>query len=110
MYFGMTSLSRYSFIGAGFWVVIVTGFGLGLVYVVGSTRGRLAAQMWMSACMTILAIGGIADILWALVSGQWRAFVIQFGFGPLFEMLVLAGLFIGTMWFMAVRYVSGLDK
>lgn len=110
MYFGMTALSRFGFIGAGFWVVIVVGFGLGLVYVVGSNRGRMAAQLWMSTCMLLLAVGGIADIVWALLSGQWRAFMVQFGIGPLLEMLVLAALFIGTMWFMAVRYISGLDK
>lgn len=110
MYFGMTSLSRFGFIGAGFWVVMVTAFALGLVYVVGSSRGRVAAQQWLSACMLLLGVGGIADISWALVSGQWRAFMVQFGFGALLEMLVLAALFIGTMWFMAVRYVGGLDK
>jgi uncharacterized membrane protein YhfC len=46
--------------------------------------------------------------VWAVVSGQWRAFMIQFGFSPLAEMMLLAALFIGSMWWMAVRYAAGL--
>jgi hypothetical protein len=110
VYFGLTSLSRFSFVGVGFWVVMCAGVGLGLVYAVGSAKGKRAAQMWTDACLVLLAAGGIADILWALMSGQWRAFMLQFGFSPLAEMMVLAALLLGTMWFMAVRYTSGLDE
>lgn len=108
MYFGYAPLASYGFIGAGFWVVVAVGFGLGLVYVVGSARGRRAAQLWTNACMLLLAAGGIADIAWAVLSGQWRPFMLQFGFSPLAEMMMLAALLIGTMWWMAVRYSAGL--
>jgi hypothetical protein len=110
VYFGLISLSTFRFIGAGFWVVMVTGLGLALVYVVGSSRGRRAAQMWTNSCMVLLAAGGIADIVWALLSGQWRTFMLQFGFSPLAEMMLLAALLIGTMWFMAVRYIAGIKE
>lgn len=110
MNFGFASFSDYRFLGAGFWVVMVTGVGLALVYVVGATRGRRAAQQWIDACMLVLAVGGIVDIVWALVSGQWRSFMVQFGFAPLAEMMLLGALFIGTMWWMAVRYTAGLKE
>lgn len=45
---------------------------------------------------------------WVVVSGQWRAFMLQFGFSPLAEMMMLAALLVGTMWWMAVRYSAGL--
>jgi hypothetical protein len=32
-----------------------------------------------------------------------------YGSGPLLEMGVLALLFVGSMWFMALRYTQGLD-
>ena len=110
MYFGLTPLANYGFVGAGFWVVMVAGLGLGLVYVVGSSRGKRAAQMWVSSCVLLLGVGAVSDIVWAVLSGQWRSFMVQFGFGTLLEMFMLAVLFIGTMWFMAVRYIGGLDR
>jgi hypothetical protein len=106
--FGLAPLATYTFLGVGFWIVMTVALGLVLVYAVGSSRGRRAAQAWTSGCMLVLAVAGIADIVWAVVSGQWRSFMIQFGFSPLAELMVLATLFLGTLWWMAVRYAAGI--
>ena len=95
---------------AGFWVVMAVGIALALVYAVGAKKGKRAAQMWTDVCVAALALGAVGVIAWALASGQLRSFLVQFGYGPLFEMLVLAALFIGSMWFMAVRYTQGLKE
>jgi hypothetical protein len=110
MNFGLAPMSTYRFLGVGFWVVMTVALGLVLVYAVGSSRGRRAAQRWVSGCMLLLAVGGIVDIAWAVVSGQWSSFLMQFGFSPLAELMVLATLFIGTLWWMAVRYTAGIKE
>lgn len=110
MQFGYASISEFTFIAAGFWVVIAVAFGLGLVYVVGATRGKRAAQLWVDLCVGALAVGTIADLAWAVGSGQWARFMREFGFSSLVELLVLAFLLLFTMWFMAVQYVRGLKE
>jgi len=108
MNFGLGSLATFGFLGVGFWVVITVGVGLCLVYVVGPARGKRAAERWISLCLAVLAIGGIGTLTWAVLSGQWQRFMLTFGFGPLGEMLMLATLFLGTLWFMALRYTQDL--
>jgi hypothetical protein len=110
VYFGYLSLQSFTFLNAGFWVVMISGIGLALVYVVGTYRGKRAAQLWIGACVAILAIGLVADIAFAVMTGQWEAFMLAFGFGTLLEMGVLGLLFVGSMWFMALRYTQGLEK
>ena len=110
MYFGNAQLGRYTFVGMGFWLVLAVGFAFALVYGVGSTRGKRAAQMWTDACLGTVILGGILDLAWAFVSGEWRLFMRDVGPTPLAEMFVLGLLFIGTMWFMAVRYTQGLKE
>lgn len=108
MNYGLGSLANYRFLLFGFWVVMSVGLGLCLVYVVGATRGKRAAQLWVNACVATLALGGMATVSWAVASGEWQRFMLTFGFGPLAEMLMLAALFLGTVWFMALRYTQGL--
>ena len=108
MYFGYEGMARYTFLSVGFWVVMVVAVAFLLVYFVGSTRGKRAARMWTDTCVVLALLGGVVDILWALQSGEGRAFVALFGFGPLGEMAVLASLLLATMWFMAIRYTEGL--
>jgi len=110
MYFGLASLPTYSFVGIGFWVVMAAGLGLGTTFPIGKSRGRRAATRWINGCLLILVLGGAVDVALAAVSGQWQRFMLQFGFGPLAEMAVLATLFVGTMWWMAMRYTAGLDS
>jgi len=109
MNFGMASLPTFRFVLAGFWVVMCVGLGLGLVYFVGAQYGRRAAQNWVRGCVAVLLGGGAVTIGWAVMSGQWERFMLTFGPGPLSEMLMLAVLFLGTMWFMALRYTQGLN-
>ena len=110
MYFGYLSLQSFTFLAAGFWVVMVAGIGLILVYAVGTYRGKRAAQLWTQACVAVLAIGLVVDIAFAVMTKQWEAFLLTYGAGPLVEMAVLALLFVGSMWFMALRYTQGLKK
>jgi hypothetical protein len=107
--FGYSPLARYTFLGLGFGVVMVVGMALALVYVIGAMRGKRAASQWVDACVAGLAFGSAADAAFALLSGQLSSFLKLFGAGPLFEMLALAALFLGTMWFMAIRYTEGLE-
>jgi hypothetical protein len=108
MYFGNAGLARFSFLAAGFWVVMLGGLAFLLVYAVGSTRGKGAARLWTSWCVAFVVLGVGTDVLWAVVTGEWRAFVNAYGASPLIEMGVLALLFLGVMWFMAIRYTEGL--
>ena len=108
MYFGNGGLARYSFLGMGFWVVIIAGVAFALVYAVGATRGKRAAKLWTDACVAFVLLGGAADIAWAVARGEWRSFMATYGVEPLIEMAVLGALFLGTMWFMAIRYTGGL--
>jgi len=105
---GAAPLSAYTFLAAGFWVVLIVAVGLGLVYAVGSTRGKRAAKMWVDLCLAALGVGLLIDGAWALISGQWARFMHAYGFSTLAEMLVLAFLLLFSMWFMAIRYTQGL--
>ncbi|MDR3686987.1 MAG: hypothetical protein P4L93_08540 [Coriobacteriia bacterium] len=108
MYFGNAGLSRYTFLGVGFWVVMVSGIAFTLVYAVGSTRGKRAARLWTNLCVALVVAGGAGDIAWAMATGEWRSFMGAIGPEPLIEMAMLAILFLGSMWFMAIRYTGGL--
>jgi hypothetical protein len=108
VYFGYAGLARYTFLAVGFWVVMVGGIAFALVFAVGPTRGKRAARMWTDLCVLLTVLGAASDVAWAIASGEWRSFVANYGWGPLIEMAVLAVLFLGTMWFMAIRYTEGL--
>jgi hypothetical protein len=103
-------MAAYGFLSVGFWVVMVSVIGLVLVFPVGASRGKAAAVAWIRSCMLLFVGGGIAVIVWAVVSGQWQSFMLRFGFSPLAEMMLLAALFVGSMWWMAVQYAAGIKK
>ena len=105
---GASALSHYVFLGVGFWVVMVSGIAFTLVYAVGKMRGKRAAVLWTNLCVAMVVVGGIGDIAWAIAVGEWRSFMANIGPEPLIEMAVLALLFLGSMWFMAIRYTGGL--
>jgi hypothetical protein len=108
--FGYAPFERYTFLGIGFGVVVVIGMAFALVYVIGAMRGKKVAELWVDACVAGLAVGGLVDAGYALFSGQLRGFLVEFGPGPLLEMIGVAVLFLGTMWFMAIRYTDGLEE
>ena len=101
-------LSRFTFLSVGFWVVMVVGIAFALVFAVGPTRGKNAARLWVRLCVGLAVIGGAADVAWTIMTGEWAAFINAFGYEPIIEMVVLAVLLLGTMWFMAIRYTDGL--
>lgn len=105
---GFGALSRYTFLSAGFWVVMVVAIAFALVYAVGPTRGKAAARMWTDASLGLALFGAAADVLWAVESGEGRVFLELQGAGPLLGMVALAVLLTGTMWWMAIRYTDGL--
>ena len=106
----MYSLQSFTFLAAAFWVVMVSGVGLIMVYAVGTYRGKRAAQLWTNACVALLVVGLAADMAFAVLTGQWQSFMNVYGWGPLLEMGILGLLFVGSMWFMAIRYTQGLEK
>lgn len=108
MYFGYLSLQSLTFLAAGFVVVMTAGLGLILVYAVGTYRGKRAAQLWVRACVGVLVIGLAADMVFAVATRQWEAFLLAYGLGSFVEMVVLGLLFVGSMWFMALRYTQDL--
>jgi hypothetical protein len=108
VYFGFGGLARFTFLSVGFWVVMVASIAFALVYAVGPTRGKLAARMWTDSSLVLALIGSAVDLLWALESGEGRAFVDLYGAGPLAGVVALAVLLMGAMWWMAIRYTDGL--
>ena len=108
MYSGNAALSHYAFLAVGFWIVMVSGIAFTLVYAIGPTRGKQAARLWTNLCVAMVVVGGIGDVAWAMAVGEWRSFMGTIGPEPLIEMAMLAVLFLGSMWFMAIRYTGGL--
>ena len=105
---GNVGMAHYTFLGIGFWLILVAGIAFALVYAVGPTRGKRAAKLWVRLCVAIAVIGVLADVGWAVIGGEMRRFISVYGAAPLLEMTVLALLFLGTMWLMAIRYTDGL--
>ena len=108
MTFDYAGLSRFTFLSVGFWVVMVVGIAFALVFAVGPTRGKKAARLWVELCAGLAVIGGVADVVWAMMTGEWTAFVRLYGYTPIIEMVLLAVLLLGIMWFLAIRYTDGL--
>lgn len=106
MQYGYQRMALYPFVTVGFVVVMAVGIALAFVYLVGRVGGRRAAGMFTNACMLVVLGGLSLDLAWAFVSGQWEGFMRDFGLAPLFEMAVLAAMFVLSMWWMAVRYVA----
>lgn len=105
---GNAGLANYTFLQVGFWVVLVDGIAFALVYAVGPTRGKRAARLWIDLCVALGGLGAVGAVVWAFASREWHPFMVRYGWEPLIEMVVLAALFLGTMWFMAIRYTEGL--
>ena len=107
MYFGFQSISDFSFIGIGFLAVALGAMGFVLAFILGPSQGGRTAlrftRVW--AAVVVLLIASV--ILYAVLDGQWRLFLLLFGFGPLLEMGVLSFGWIVIMWFMAHQYSVG---
>lgn len=106
MYFGYQMMWMFTFVPLGFLLVMGVSVALGLIYAVGSARGRDAAIRYLRVCMAVLLVGGMAIIAYSLASGQLARFVAAYGIVPLLEMSILALMCVGAMALMASSYVS----
>ncbi len=107
MYFGYAQMWRFEFVPLGCAFVLLVGTALALVYVVGSTRGKAAAQRYLRFWTWAGVIGTLGLIGWAAVTGDLQRFLVAYGPGTLFELAVLAAMFLIAMWIMAVSYLAG---
>lgn len=106
MYFGYAQMWLLTFVPAGFVIVMVGFVAFSLIYAVGATRGKKAAQRYLQV-WTWLFLGLLAaDIAYAITSGQMSSFLALYGVTPLIEMGMLAFMCVFGMWFMAVSYVN----
>jgi len=107
MYFGFQSMTEFPFLTVGFFLTMVGALGFGAAFMLGLYKGGLAALKFTRIWVYLIAAALIFTVVYAMVSGQWKLFLIEFGFGPLVEMGVLAVGFIAIMWFMAYQYAMG---
>ena len=96
----------YTFVPIAFVLVMLVGIALGFVYAVGAARGKRAAARYAQVWTIVLIVGALADLVYAVITGQWAAFISAYGWTPVFEMALLAAMFIGAMWMMAASYVG----
>ncbi len=106
MYFGYQTMWMFTFVPLGFLLVMGVSVSLGLIYAVGSARGKDAAIRYLRTCIAVLFVGALGIIAYALASGQLARFVAAYGIVPLLEMSVLALMCVGAMALMASSYVS----
>ena len=109
MYFGYSEIWRFTFIPIGFAIVMSTFIALSLVYAVGASRGKKAAIRYVNITTVVFFAAVAVDLLLPLVSGQLALFLRTLGWSPLIEMSVLAALCVGSMWSMAVSYVTSKE-
>lgn len=105
MYYGYGQMWTFTFVPVGFVIALGTMICLGLVYAVGASRGRRAAAEFLRWTMYgFLALAAI-DLVWATISGQLGGFLEAYSAAPLIEMITLALLGVGSLWFMGTSYV-----
>lgn len=110
MYYGYDLMWTLTFVPVGFLIVMVASIAYCLVYVVGATRGGAAAARYLKACTISLLLASVADVVYALASGDAQTFLAWYGVWPLLEMAVLGVMCVGSLWFMAVAYVRGKSR
>lgn len=106
MYFGLVRISAYPFVPVGTAVVLLWSVLLGLVYAVGSVRGGVAALHYFRIVVWTGTTALVGTWVWAVVTGQWQRFLSEFGWQPMFEMLLGAALLLFVMVWMGMTYVS----
>jgi len=110
VYFGYESMWTFTFVPAGFVLVMGVSIALGLIYAVGASKGAKASEKYLRACTLVLVVGVLADIAYALATGQLEQFAQAYGIVPLLEMTVLAGMCLGAMLLMASSYVRSKQE
>jgi hypothetical protein len=106
VYFGYAQMWVLTSVPVGFAIVMATFVALCLVYAVGASKGKHAAERYLVWVGRLFVVAAAADLVVATASGQLTAFVTAFGWAPLVEMSALALMCVGSMWFMGTRYVA----
>lgn len=107
MYFGFERMWTLSFVPLGFAIVTLGSLALGCVYFVGGAKGGRAAATYTRACAWMVLAALVGDVIFAVASGQWSVFFGSYGVVPMAEMVLLAFMWLATMWLMAVSYSRG---
>lgn len=110
MYFGYSEIWRFTFVPVGFAITMVTFIALCLVYAYGAKRDRRAVARYVNAVSLGFVAASIVDVGLGVATGQFGRFLNAFGWAPLMEMVVLAVMCVGSMWFMAVAYTNSKDR
>ncbi len=105
MYFGYQAMWTYTFVPIAFVLVMTVGIALAFVFAVGGARGKPSAARYAKAWAVVLLVGTIADLAYAVATGQWSSFLAAYGWAPIVEMSLLAAMFIGAMWTMSASYL-----
>ena len=106
MYFGYAQIWRFTFIPIGFAIVMGSLVALCLVYAVGASRGKRAADRYLKRAVFLTTVALALDLGYAIVSGQLALFLTTLDWAPLVEMTALALMCLAPMWFMGSRYVA----
>ena len=106
MYFGYSEIWRFTFVPVGFVITMLTFVALCLVYAYGAKRDARAVARYVRAVSLGFLAASVVDLGLAIATGQLGRFVAAFGWAPLMEMIVLAIMCVGSMWFMAVAYAN----
>jgi len=107
MYFGLQSISEFSFVSWGFALVSSGAIGFVITFFLGPSKGGRVALAFSRIWAGWVALSLVAVIIYAVISGQWTLFTETFGWSPLIEMAVLAFGWIVIFWFMATQYAIG---
>ena len=106
MNYGYQSMWMLTFVPVGFVITMVAFCAMCLVYAVGAYRGRRSAAAWVRFWSVAFVLAAAADLTYGVATGQLEDFLRLYGLTPLAEMVILAVLCVGSMWFMAVSYVG----
>lgn len=106
MNYGYQSMWMLTFVPVGFVITMVVFLAMCLVYAVGAYRGRRSAAGWVRFWSVAFVLAAAADLTYGVATGQLEDFLRLYGATPLAEMVILAALCVGSVWFMAVSYVG----
>lgn len=106
MLFGYERMWVFTFLPAGFIIVMAGSVAYALIYAVGAVGGWRAARRYLRICTFALLAALAGDAMYAIVSGQLARFLDRYSLAPLLEMIVLAFMFVASMWIMAVSYTA----
>lgn len=95
------SLSQYLFVQVGFvWFNVMALAFIG-TFILGYAKGGSAAKRFHRRTTISFIAGCVVIVIYALVSGEWSAFMKNAGLGTLLELLTF-----GFGWVLLMLYLS----